>query len=200
MTDDENRQRPNANYKLSKPDGVNARAEEKLTFYYNRERRLEKAPQIVKDLYKDKESKQQNRFNLLRPLIADKPRATLFFTIVILCAFILVLSVLGYMDTSYSFEGNKLEISGTRYEGTTIVVIKKTRKKGLSTPYTGTVDIAVSPVQGGENEDMNVFGHRIFLTLEQTEEYRFVVPFDDSNLLMVLQSEKNTLKLDFKPQ
>jgi len=199
MTDDENK-RPNAKYKLSKPDGADARAEQKLTFYYNRERRLEKAPQIVKDLYKDKDSKQQNRFNLLRPLIADKPRATLFFTIVILCAFILVLSVLGYMDTSYSLEGNRIEITGTKYEGTTIIVLKKTRKKGLSTPYTGTVDIAVSPVINGENEEISVFYHRIFLTLEQTEEYRFAAPFDDADLLMVLQTEKNTLNIKIKPQ
>jgi len=191
MTDDTgDTQRPNANYKLSKPDGY-VPAEGELNFYYSREKRLAKAPQGVKDLYKTE--KKYSGFNLLRPLIADKPRATLFFTIVILCIIILLFSVLGYFNSSFSLDGNKLEISGVRYEGTTIVVVKKTVNG--SSAHTGAVDIAVSPVVQTEDEQYPVFYHRVFFSLETEETYRFVVPFESPELVMVLQTEKSTLKI-----
>ena len=199
MTDDENRpSRPNANYKLSKPDrAVNPEEEEKLTFYYDRERRLAKAPQAVKDLYTEKK---QYRFNLLRPLVADKPRAILFFTILIICASIIILSILGYFDNSYSLDGNKIEITGAKYEGITIVVLKKTLKKGSLSAYSGAVDIAVSPAASGEDGELPVFYHRVFFSMEPLEEYRMAVPFDSPELMMVLQTEKNTLNIRFKLQ
>jgi len=194
MTDEDRPQRPNANYKLSKPDGAVNPDEEKLEFYYNRERRLAKAPPSVRNLYV--QQKQPNRFNLLRPLVADKPRAILFFTILIICAVIFLVSILGYFDTSYTLDGNKIEISGTVFEGATIVVLKKTAKD--NTAYTGTVDIAVSATVQEEAEQFPLFYHRIFFTLTSEEEYRFVVPFNDDQLLMVLQSEKTALKISLK--
>jgi hypothetical protein len=194
---EERKQRPNANYKLSKPDGVNRGNEENLTFYYNRERRLEKAPQEVKDLYAEK--KTDNRFNLLRPLVADKPRAMVFFTIILVCAMIVLISLVNRYGVYYSLEGNKIEISGTRFEGATIVVLTKTVKKNKDHAYTGAVDIAVSyPVGGGE--DYPVFYHRVFFSMEPVEEYRFAVPFDSSEQLLVLQTEKNTLQIKYEPE
>jgi len=196
VSDENKPHRPNEKYKLSKGDDSFNPENEELVFYYNRERRLEKAPQIVKDLYANP-VKKQNRLNLLRPLIADKPRAMLFVTILVLCAVILVLSLLGYFSNSYSLEGNKIEISGNAFEGTTLVVLRKTVNS--KTAYTGTVDIAVSvPVQ--PDEEMPLFYHRVYFTLEQEEVYRFVVPFDSPELLMVVQTEKSNLQIKFKPE
>jgi hypothetical protein len=193
MTDDaDNTQRPNAKYKLSKPDDYTP-AEEELNFYYSREKRLAKAPQKVRDLYT---VKRQNRFNLLRPLIADKPRAILFFTIVVICLAILLLSILGYFDKSFSLNGNKLEISGIGYEEATIVVIKKTINS--SSVYTGAVDIAVSPAVQTEDEQYPVFYHRIFFSLEQDEEYRFVVAYELPQLAIIQKTKKSTLKIKVK--
>jgi len=194
LTDTEQPKRPNANYKLSKDDG-NINGKEELTFYYNREHRLEKAPQAVRDLY----DKNKNiRPGLLRVLVADKQRAMLFFTILIMMAVILILSLLNYMDTSYLLDGNKLEINGLKYEGTTIIAIRKTRKN-TGSAYSGVVDIAVSPaVQTGE--EFPVFYHRIFFSLENEEDYRFTVPYDSPELLVILQTEKNTLKIRYKPE
>jgi len=196
LTDEERPHRPNENYKLSRSEDSFNPENEKLVFYYNRERRLEKAPQIVKDLYANP-VKKQNRFNLLRPLIADKPRAMLFVTILLMCAAIFVFSILGFFGSSYSLEGNKIEISGTVFEGTTLVVLRKTIKS--KTPYSGAVDIAVSvPVQPDEN--MPLFYHRVYFTLEQEEVYRFVVPFDSPELLIVVHAEKSDLQIKFKPE
>ena len=198
MTDNADKpQRPNANYKLSKPDNAGNPKEEELVFHYNREHRLAKAPQSVKDLYADKK---QYRFNLLRPLIADKPRAFVFFTILIICAAIFLLSILGYFDKWYSLDGNKIEITGTKFEGTTIVVLKKTLKKGQVSPYSGPVDIAVSPAEESEDEELPVFPHRIFFSMEPVEEYRFIAPFDSPELLMVLQTEKDTIYIKLKTE
>ena len=199
-TGDENKpKRPNAKYKLSKPDKVDAYDEQNLVFYYNRERRLAKAPQIVRDLYTKKKQSRFGRFNLFAPLVADKPRAMLFFTIVILYAFIYVLSLMGYFDSSYSLDGNKIEIEGAKYENMAIVTVKKTTGKNESSAYTGAVDIAVSPVVT-DGEDFPVFYHRVFFSLDGVEEYRFVVPFDSPELLIVLQTEKSKINAKFKPE
>jgi len=204
MTEENKKPRPNANYKLSKPDGPNPAAEENLVFYYNRERRLEKSPQAVRDLYAEKKT----GFNLLRPLIADKPRATVFFTIIFMCAAIIIVSIVTKTGGAYSLEGNRIEVSGTRFEGATIVVLTKTVKKNAVNAYTGAVDVAVSyPVDGGANsansgagEDYPVFYHRVFFSMETVEEYRFAVPFDAPEQILILQTEKNTLQIKYKPE
>jgi len=195
VSDENQPHRPNEKYKLSRRDDSFNPETEKLTFYYNREHRLAKAPQEVKDLYT--KQKKTNRFNLLQPLVADKPRATIFITILVLCAAIFMLSLLGYFDKSYSLEGNKIEISGTAFEGTTIVVLRKTTKS--KTAYSGAVDIAVSAAVQSD-EDMPLYYHRVFFTLSQEEEYRFAVPYDSPELLIVLQTEKSTLQAKFKPE
>jgi len=195
MTDDDGQKlRPNANYKLSKSDDEVPDKNDGLTFYYDRERRLEKAPQSVRDLYAQD---RRYRFNLLRPLIADKPRAMVFFTILFICAAIIVLSILGLFDKYIMLSGNKLEITGTVFEDTTIVILRKTAKD--SSAYTGAVDIAVS-VPVAENGLYRVFSHRVFFTLEQVEEYRFAVPFSYPELLVLLQNEKSTTSLKLKPE
>jgi hypothetical protein len=199
--EDEGRRRPNAKYKLSKPDDAKV-PEGGLPFYYNRERRLAKAPKDVQDLYKEKKP---NRFGIISVLIADKPRKILFFSIIVICAMIWLLGLLGYFDSSYTLDGNKIKISASAYEGTTIVIINKTvkNKNKNKNAYTGAVDIAVSvpisvqggvPVQTDEN-NFPVFYHKIFFSLEKEEQYRFAVPFESGELLMVLQTEKYTLKI-----
>ena len=95
-------------------------------------------------------------------------------------------------------DGNSIVIKGTRFEGATIVVLTKTVKKNAGNAYTGAVDIAVSyPVNG---EDYPVFYHRIFFSMEPVEEYRFAVPFDPPEQLLIIQTEKNTLKIKFMPE
>jgi hypothetical protein len=193
LTDNDKPKRPNANYKLS---NQNVTGNEELTFHYSRERRLEKAPQAVRDMYD--ESKKNNRSGLIRVLIADKPRAMIFFTIMIMMAVILILSLLNYTDSSYSLNGNKLEITGIKFEGMTIMAIKKIRKNtGIA--YSGAVDIAVSPV-AQEVEEIPVFYHRIFFSMENEEDYRFTLPYESPEILLVLQTEKNTLNIRYRPE
>jgi len=195
LTDSEQPKRPNAKYKLSNENAGKVNGEEKLNFYYSRERRLEKAPQAVRDLY---DESKKNRSGFIKVLVADKPRAMVFFTILIMTAVIILLSLSNKTSGSYLLDGNKLEINGIKYEGMTILAIRKTRKN-TETAYSGGVDIAVSPVIQ-EGEKINIFYHRVFFSLENEEAYRFTVPFESTELLMVLQTEKNTLKVRYKPE
>ena len=198
MTDDEKEpQRPNANYKLSKPDNGPVK-ETDLHFYYNRESRLARAPKVVQDLYAERKPA---RFSLIRPLVSSKPMALTFFTVVILCVTLIVFSFTGRLTTSYSLDGTRLEVKGIRYEDMVIMVVRKTLKKGNTSAYTGAVDIAVSPAVKSGDENYPVFYHRIFFSASQEEEYRFAVPFDAEELVIVLQTEKSTLQLKkLKPE
>ena len=200
MSDDQGKKRPNANYRLSK-ENTNP---EEITYHYNRERRLEKAPQAVRDLYKERP---KQRFGLLGPLISTKPRLMMFGTIVVFCIIILLISFLGLVGNTYNFDGNHLTVQAINFEGTIIITLKKTVRKDifarLSKPYNGAVNIAVSPVlKTDEVMGMqDIFYNRIFFTAEPEELYRFSVPFDPSeSLLLVFESEKKTLNVKVKPE
>jgi len=190
------KKRPNANYKLSKPDDAPLPPKEELPFYYNREHRLAKASKDVQDLYKEKKP---NRFGFFTVLVADTPRKFLFFSIILICVMIWLLALLDYFDSSYTLDGNKLKISTSAYEGSTIVTVRKTVKN--KNAYTGAVDVAVSVPVAAKNDadnqenDFPVFYHRLFFSLDKEEQYSFAVPFDSGELLLVLQTEKYTLKV-----
>ncbi|MDR2717848.1 MAG: hypothetical protein LBB89_07290 [Treponema sp.] len=202
MSDNEEKKRPNANYQLSNKN-IN---EEQLVFHYNRERRLAKAPQIVRDLYK---AEPPRRFSLLRPLISTKPLAMMFGSIVVTSILILVVSALGLAGNSHNLDGNRLSLQAIQYEGAVIVVVKKTLPKGVlarfsstTTAYTGAVDIAVQPVikAAVEQEPQAVFYHKIFFTLEPEEIYRFSVPFESGELAIVFKTEQKTIGVTLKAE
>ena len=201
MSDDEEKKRPNANYRLSK-EHINA---EEITYHYSRERRLEKAPQAVRDLYKEQP---RRRFSLLGPLTGSKPQAMMFFSIVIASLMIAAISYLSLASDTYDFDGNRLSVEAIIFENTTIVALKKTVRKNtlarMSKPYNGAVNIAVAPaIKAGSGQVMqpeDVFYHRVFFSGESQEIYRFALPFDADELLIVFQSENKTLSVRVKPE
>jgi len=200
MSDEEKpRQRPNANYKLS---NENVRDDD-VVYHYSRERRLEKAPQIVRDLY----DTPAHRFNLLKPLVRTRPLAMMFFSIMVACVLIVLVSLLGLAGSNYKLDGNYLSIQAIRFEGTIIMAVNKSSKKSAFdrfsrfTPvYTGAVDIAVQPVQRSGDLPEDIYFHKIFFTLEPEEYYRFSVPFDADELVMVLRTETKSLELTVKAE
>jgi len=177
--------------------------EEGLNFHYSRERRLAKAPREVKEMYNESGV---FKFDLFRPLVADRPRKILFASIILLCAIIFFFTRIGFFEKSYRLEGNEIEVRATTFDDTAIIVLKKNVQKGFTKSYNGAVDIAVSPEVKTEDEEMSVFYHRIFFTAAAAEEYRFAVPWQNhpnmnvNDLLIVLQTEKNTLHIKIKPE
>jgi hypothetical protein len=195
--DDKEKKRPNANYKLS---NVNIN-EAEIVYHYNRERRLEKAPQAVRDLYQEQP---RRRIGLVYTLVGNKSGAMLFGTIVLLCIMMLLLSFFGFTGDSRELDGNILSVKGKNYEGTVIIEVgKKPRKDKFARSvklYTGPVNIAVFPPAktGREQSQHDIFYHKIFFTNESEEYYRFSVPFDQSELTIIFQTEKKALSMTVK--
>ena len=209
MSDNEENQRPNANYKLSDVN-VDKEGEGQVTYYYDRERRLAKAPQSVRDLYNAPQAP-VHRFNLFKPLVGTKHLRMTFFSIIIICVLVVALSLLGFTGTDYTMDGNRLSIQALKYDGTIIIAVNKSVKKsGLArfsrsnTAYTGAVDIAVQPAlkadSGQDWQPENIFYHKIFFTLEPEERYRFSIPFYAEELALVFKTETKTLGFTVKAE
>lgn len=197
--DDRETRRPNAKYKLSHEKVQPA----EIVYHYNRERRLEKAPQAVRDLYK---VKPRRRFGFLHSFTDTRPKAILFGTIIVICLMMFALSKFGLTGDSGELDGNNISVQGKKYDGTVIINVKKTLRKdklaGKKEAYTGAVNIAVFPpakTGAGQNQPSeNIFYHRIFFSNAQEELYRFTVPFNQSELALVFQTEKKDHEHDYQ--
>ncbi|MCL2138951.1 MAG: hypothetical protein FWH41_05410 [Treponema sp.] len=193
MSEENKKKRPNENYQLShqKTD------KDGIIYYYDRERRLSKASQSVRDLYKEEPPR---RFNLLRPLMNSRPKAFMFISIVVICGFMFALSFLGYLDNSYQLEGNHLDIKAYKHEDIIFISLKKTIPKSitgrLQPAYSGNVDISVTARMDSQQN----FFHNVYFSSEPVESHSFTIPFYSDELLVVLQSEKETLRLMLKPE
>ena len=196
MAEGEEKKRPNANYQLT---NIKTNPDEAITYHYSREHRLAKAPQSVVDMYTEKP---RRRFGIFRSLVDTKPKAMLFFSILIMCMVMLVFSRIGAFGTPHELEGNQITFQAIEYEGTVILTLKKSVKNTAfsrsGSIYTGAVAIAVLPA--GSTEPSDVFFHRIFFTHDPEELFRFAVPFDAVDLLVVLQTERNTLNATVRPE
>jgi hypothetical protein len=168
-------------------------------FYYSRERRLERASAELRAFNSDSEPP---RRGLFRTLFTNKSQTMVFISIIIISA-VMVLSSLFYSRSEVLLEGNALTVSALRYEGSTILVIKKELRRERD-PYAGAVDVAVSPALSREalaaGADAPVFARRIFFTLEKREEYRISVPFEGEELLLLFQAEERRTSLRVKPE
>jgi hypothetical protein len=157
---------------------------QEVVFYYSRERRLARASDAVRAI---NEPGPAMKGGILRVLFATRAGTLLFITIAVLCVFILFVHYTA--DRSdLKIGGNRVSVSALRYSGKTYVEIKK---KALGNDYyTGTVDLALSIPQKlmqGETE-APVTNQRIFFTLEENEEFRFPLPFDAPELILLMQA------------
>jgi len=197
--DDKEKKRPNAKYKLSH-ENVNPA---EIVHHYNRERRLEKATQAVRDLYVEQP---RRRLGFFFSLMGTKPNAMLFGTIILLCVLMLMLSLFGFTGDSRELEGNILSVKGRKYDGAILIEVRKVPRKDKIArhinAYTGPVDVAVLGA-GKKGIDQSqpatdIFYHRIFFTNDQEEHYLFTVPFEKNELGFVFRTEKKSLTMTVK--
>lgn len=85
---------------------------ENYGFYYSREKRLEKAPENVRQLYSGEPA---GKKGLLKVLVATKSSRFLFFAILILCASGLFLSVFSKSPGTFEMGGYKGKVSCFEY-------------------------------------------------------------------------------------
>jgi hypothetical protein len=159
-----------------------------VTFYYNRERRLERASPAVRML---NEEGPPVRGGVIRSLTSTKPHQVLFISILIIMAMIMVFSALSGGSHSLTMIGNTLRISAGRSGDESFIVINKTIVVKEANPYIGEVYVAVSPILRSSKKiasaDIPVFTAQIFFTLEQEEEYRLALPFTGENYMLLFQ-------------
>ncbi|GHV76689.1 hypothetical protein AGMMS49942_15100 [Spirochaetia bacterium] len=172
-----------------------------LVFYYNRERRLERASPAVRAL---NGPEPMVKGGFVRSLTSTKSNLLLLVSILIIMAFIMVFSAiqggdlrgpLRFRNGPLTLGGNTLRISagkaGTGSSAESFIVINKRIAPREENPYTGDVYVAVSPVLRSAKklapEDIPVFTAQVFFTLEQEEEYRLVLPFTAEDYLLLFQ-------------
>ena len=193
MSDSEEKKRPNAKYRLT---GENA-DERDIVYRYNRERRLEYAPQSVRDLY---EEDPPRRFGLFKTLINSRPKRMSFASIIILCLAISIVSIFGLTDNSVNLSGNRVSVQAFRLENSVNIVLQKSVRNNLMSrfnqPYTGAVHIAVV----ASDIEENIYFYRVLFTPERSEEFRFTVPFDSDTLTVVMQTETRTVTATVTPE
>jgi hypothetical protein len=176
-----------------------------VIFYYNRERRLERASPAVRAL---NDSEPMVKGGFIRSLTSTKSNTLLLISILIIMAFIMVFSALynGPRGGALTLGGNTLQAgAGRSKENGASIVINKTIAKNKDTPYTGEVYVAVSPVLRSAEKlnaaDIPVFTARIFFTLATEEEYRLDLPFTAENYLILFQAgeERTTARVKTIP-
>jgi hypothetical protein len=159
-----------------------------LIFYYNRERRLEKASPEVRAM---NEGIPLAKGGFVRSLTSTKPHKILFVTILVVSAWILIFSSIAGSRSSLTLGGNTLRFSaGGGAEP--FVVVKKRVVSGVEEPYAGPVQVGVSPYiksAGKMNPaDIPVFMDQLFFTLEAEEEFRLNLPFRAESYLLLFQA------------
>jgi hypothetical protein len=166
-------------------------------FYYNRERRLEKASPAVRELYEAAPVKRQGLF---KTLVATKSRAFLFASIVLMVVVRLIFTYIVPNDTPV-LGGNTISASAQVFQGNTFIVVRKgvPAKKDMNA-YTGVVDLAVTiPVKSDAAEQPR-FSERIFFTLQPEEDFRVSVPFTAAELLLILQAGDEQMTVRLRPE
>jgi len=162
----------------------------RMTFYYSREKRLEKAPQAVKDLNKPSPPWKPNLF---KTLTASKPLAFLFISIITLCAMVIIFSQIINTGRSYVLGNNTVLISVISAGEKSYITVKKTRKNDNA--YTGPVDLAVS--LPGESP---IQAERIYFTLEEEEIFRLSAPFTGSKILVLMEVKEERALFTLSPE
>ena len=187
---DGNGRRPNAGYSLSRDNG-NPRPEE-IVYHYSRERRLEKAPEAVRGLYREPEAPRRRglfRFGAGGP--GGRVQIFVMASILLVSVLALVATVAG-RDDAVLLAGNRVAVQAGRYEelALVIVTVRKThsglrtglRLRPAARPFYGPVNVEVTPYGAGP---ASVFFHRLDFTEATPEFFRFTVPFFDAERLTV---------------
>ncbi|MDR1506911.1 MAG: hypothetical protein LBI67_07380 [Treponema sp.] len=158
----------------------------RVTFYYSRERRLEKASPEVRLLNEQTVLKRQGLF---RTLTATKPRMFTFLSIITICAAIVLFSLLK-SDSRARILDTEIVVSAVKGGDKSYITLKKTVTG--PDPYTGAVAVAVSP----ENSVETLYRETLYFSLENEEVYRFIAPVTGKTLLIlaVLDSQPVLLK------
>ncbi|MDR1929375.1 MAG: hypothetical protein LBQ44_01980 [Treponema sp.] len=164
-----------------------------LVFYYSRERRLARASRKIREM---NDGNIPRSPGLFRTLTSTKPLTLLFISIVTLCVLSVFVSFLMGEDQK-TLGGNALRVSALSQGGKSYITLTKTVKE--DDPYTGAVNVGFS-LPAEEGREAPVYAERVYFTLENEENFRFIVPFSGPELLVLIEEDEERLFLKIKSE
>jgi hypothetical protein len=163
-------------------------------FYYSREHRLKRASPAVRALYED-----APKLGVLKSLVGRKSNLFLLVSILMVC----VMLTLGSRipgEKGINLGGNTVALAITRNNGGTLSIFIQKNAASSGEAYAGAVALAVSPVIAKEDTGKapEIYTDKFFFTPAEKEDYRFELPFDGEDFLVVLQTEHERKGLRIK--
>lgn len=157
-------------------------------FYYNREERLAKAPQSVRDYYEGKMKPVKG----IRIFVANRQNRFILFALVIFIAFAWIYTAIN-QTRSYATTGSiNYDLQTFSYEEEVYISLKVSSKKALSKPETVSGVIYLI-----DNDNQIVQEENIKLIFEKGEEY-IKTKFHDYDIIRVdvkIYAEGNSREL-----
>ncbi|MDR2142745.1 MAG: hypothetical protein LBP29_00050 [Treponema sp.] len=173
----------------------------RLTFYYSRERRLERASPEVRAL---NESGPSRKTGLFRTLTATQASAFVFLSIIIICAAMILFSLLNNNGRTRILD-TEIAVSAVKGGDKSYLTVKKTITG--TEPYTGAVNIAVSVKKDAQKDPARenslpdpMYLETLYFSLEKEEVYRFIVPMTGETLLVLVVLNDQTALITVKPR
>jgi hypothetical protein len=173
----------------------------RLMFYYSRERRLERASPEVRAL---NESGPPRKTGLFRTLTATKSSAFVFFSIIIICAAMVLFSFLNNSGRTRILD-TEIAVSAVKGGDKSYITVQKIVTG--TNPYTGAVNIAVSVKKDTPNDSSRennlpdpMYLETLYFSLEKEEVYRFIAPMTGETLLVLAVLDDQTALFKVKPR
>jgi hypothetical protein len=163
-------------------------------FYYSREHRLKRASSTVRALYDDAPGT-----GTVKNLIGKKSNLFLLVSILMVCV-MLILSSRIPGEKGVDLGGNTVALAIARNDGGKLSVFIQKTSASSGEAYTGTVAVAVSPVLSKQDKGKTpeIYADKFFFTPAEKDEYRFELPFDGEDFLVVFQTEHERKGLRIK--
>ena len=155
--------------------------EKEPVFHYSRERRLQHASALVREMNEDQNKKK----GLLISLFGNKSNIVFFLCILLICFFTFAFSRLPFLNRTFSIGGNTLIMNILEESGIRILSIEKRAASGGEV-YIGPVEITVNPSdsESSGSADSPPFMHRINFNPSSNELFLITLPFNSGDFFV----------------
>ena len=158
-------------------------------FYYSRERRLERASQMVRDSYEQKKRRGLIGF------FGSKGNVMIFLCIILIIAMAGLGNYINRINDGLRLGGNIVELTLVREEGNLVLALLK-RVPARGEIFFGDVDIMVTPA-GTAPDQSEPFVHRVVFSPVQSETFIIALPFIEDDFFVILRTmdEQRAIRL-----
>ena len=167
----------------------------RITYYYSRKERLKRASQEVRDI---NNPSKRRKAGIFRALTATLSLRILFFSIILFCIIVFLLSRFMRPEPVMVLANNIVAVSAVTAGDRSYITIKKTagQHNVSGAVYTGIAGVVVSL----PGESSAVYVEYVYFSAEQEEVFQFTVPFSGNKLLVLIEAEAEQLVFEITPQ